>query len=170
MTDEEASRIIDRNATASPLDAHPQLRRYIECFLETFILSGRIDPRLRELTILRIAWRCGQPYEWAQHYRRALQEGVSDDDVLAVRTADPARDLAHPVRLVVTAADEVVDLGYITPETYAGCDAHFADPALLHEFLHLVAGYRMMATVLNTTRPSVADAGLPLWPPDGVGP
>jgi hypothetical protein len=117
-----------------------------------------------------LAWRCDQPFEWANHYRRARHEGVSDADVLAIRTPDPEHDLSGSVRTVVRAADEVVDRGLISPTTYAACGDVFGDPAVLHEFLHLAAGYRMMATILNTTRPSVIDAGLPWWPPDGVGP
>lgn len=165
-----AARIVERSESRSALDAHPQLRRYIECFLETFLLSGRVDPKLRELTILRIAWRCHQPFEWVQHYRRARHLGVEDDEVLSVRTSRPEVELADPLRLTVRAADEVVDIGAISPETYAACAAFFDDEAILHEFVHLVAGYRMMATVLNTTRPSVLASGLAVWPPDGVGP
>ena len=169
---EDAARIVDRNSgpTGSPLDAHPQLRAYVETFLKTFILEGRIDARLRELVILRIAWRCAQPYEWAQHYRRARSEQVSDADILAIRSDDLGVVADESLRLLAGAADEVVDLGRITAGTYRACGDHFDDPAMLHEFLHLVAGYRMMATVLNTTAPSIEAAGLPLWPPDGNGP
>jgi alkylhydroperoxidase family enzyme len=171
--DSEAQRILERNrnqASTSALDSHPQLRAYIQSFLETFLVRGLVDPRLRELAILRIAWRCHQPYEWAQHYKRGRTVGVTDDDALAVRTSAPETALDDPERLIVRAADEVVDLGYLTPETFGACGEFFDDPAVLHEFLHLVAGYRMMATVLNTTRPSITEAGLPEWPPDGVAP
>ena len=167
---EQASQVIDRNDSASPLNEHPQLRRYVECFLDTFILHGLLDPRLRQLAILRIAWRCRQPYEWAQHYRRAKEAGVADEEIRAIQTASPETDIQEPVLLVVNAADEIVDLGFLTPETYQRAKAFFVTAGLTHEFLHLVAGYRMMATILNTTRPSIEAAGLPFWPPDGVGP
>jgi len=172
VASEDAARIIDRNSgpRGSPLDGHPPLRAYVETFLRTFILEGRIDARLRELVILRIAWRCAQPYEWAQHYRRARSDQVTDADILSMRAEDLAVVGEESLRLLARAADEVVDLGRILPGTYRACGDHFDDPAVLHEFLHLVAGYRMMATVLNTTAPSVEDAGLPLWPPDGNGP
>lgn len=164
----EAARIIDRSESHSALDANPQLRRYIECFLDTFLFSGKVEAHWREPTILRIAWRCQQPYEWAQHYRLARKAGVPDQQILALRAPEP--ELPEPLDLLVQAADEVLDVGRITPATYERLGDLFADPGLLHEFLHLVAGYRMMATVLNTTRPSVLAAGLPVWPPDGIGP
>src|SRR5688572_29438810 len=37
------------------------------------LLNGRLDFRLQELVILRIAWRTGCSYQWSQHYRRATQ-------------------------------------------------------------------------------------------------
>jgi alkylhydroperoxidase family enzyme len=167
----EASRILEHHASrGSALDSHPQLRLFMMCWLDTFLVKGLVDPQLRQLTILRVAWRCEQPFEWANHYRRARAEGLSDDDILSIRTDRPERDLEGPLRTVVRAADEVVDIGYLSPDTYAACGTVFTEPAILHEFLHLVAGYRMMATILNTTRPSVAEAGLPWWPPDGHGP
>src|ERR1700730_16003434 len=102
--DSEARRILDRNrspASTSALDSHPQLRAYIQCFLETFLVHGRVDPRLRELAILRIAWRCHQPYEWAQHFKRGRTVGVTDDDALAVRAPTPNTTLDDPERLIV---------------------------------------------------------------------
>jgi alkylhydroperoxidase family enzyme len=169
----EGSRILDRHASSgnvSALDSHPQLRLFMQCWLDTFLVKGLVDPQLRQLTILRLAWRCDQPFEWANHYRRARTEGVSDDDILSIRTDAPEHDLTGPVRTIVKAADEVVDIGFLSPETYAECATVFGEPAVLHEFLHLVAGYRMIATILNTTRPSVVEAGLPWWPPDGRQP
>jgi hypothetical protein len=68
---------------------------------------------------------------------------------------------------VLRAADEVVDLGRITPATMDACRALFTDPAVLQEFLYLVAGYRMFATVsASSDREPEGTA----WPPDGVGP
>jgi alkylhydroperoxidase family enzyme len=96
---------------------------------------------------------------------------VTDDDVLAARVGPSAPRFGPIERTLLTAADEVVELGRITEETYARCRAVLGDSeASALELLHLAAGYRMMATILSTTRPSLADAGLELWPPDGVGP
>jgi hypothetical protein len=49
----EASRILERHAsTGSALDAHPQLRLFMMCWLDTFLVKGLVDPQLRQLTIL----------------------------------------------------------------------------------------------------------------------
>lgn len=165
------SKRLEKVAGDSPLASHPALQRYVRCFLDTFLIDGRLDARLRELVILRIAWRCNQPYEWASHYRIARRIPVDDDDVLAVRQGPDASRFGPSERALLTAADEVVDLGWISEPTYERCKEVLGNQDdLALELLHLAAGYRMMATILSTTRPSLSDAHLAVWPPDGIGP
>jgi alkylhydroperoxidase family enzyme len=145
-----------------------QLQRFLECYLDTFIFKGNLDPRLRELAVLRVLWRCQAAYEWGNHYRLGRNAGLSREEIVAIRTEDPERDLAGQVAIAVRAADEVVDLGRISPETLAACRTVLTDPSILQEFVYLVAGYRMMATVGASLHPQRAITRL--WPPDGVGP
>ena len=98
----------------------------------------------------------------------AREAGVSRAQVLSVRTPDPARDLDGPVAVVVRAADEVVDGGRVTPATRDAAAELFRGP-LLDEFLYLLAGYRMFATVSASVAES-RPLTHPAWPPDGVGP
>ena len=83
--------------------SNPQLRAFFECWLDTFLFKGHVDPRLRELTILRVMWRCNQSFEWANHYRMARNVGVSREDIVAIRTSTPDRDLDGDVGVVVRA-------------------------------------------------------------------
>jgi alkylhydroperoxidase family enzyme len=146
----------------------PHLAPFFESWLNTFIFHGRIDATLRELTILRIMWRCDQSFEWGNHYRLARDAGVTDDEVLAIRTRAPGRDLDGALAVAVRAADEVVDDGCVAEMTMAALRALFPDRGLLDEFLYLLGGYRMFATV-SASRRDRAGSGAP-WPPDGVGP
>ena len=84
----------------NPLEESPHLRTFFACWLETFLLKGKVDPALRERAVLRVMWRCNQPFEWANHYRLARDIGLSDDEILAVRTSAPARDLSGGLYLV----------------------------------------------------------------------
>lgn len=152
------------------LGSNPELRAFFERWLDTFLFHGHIDAKLRELTILRVMWRCDQSFEWANHYRMARTSGVSREEILAIRTATPDVDLTGDVAVVVRAADDVVDRGHLAPDTYAEVQALFPDPGVCSEFLYLVAGYRMFASVSATTGSTAEARGLPVWPPDGVGP
>jgi len=152
-------------ARGAQVDAH--LRPFFVAWLDTFVYHGSIDGRLRELTILRVMWRCGQPYEWGNHYRLGRAAGLTDDEMVAIRTPTPEADLTGPVAVVVRAADDIVDVGHLTAPTMAAVRQLFAEPGLLEEFLYLVAGYRMYAAV-SASRGESHEG--PLWPPDGVGP
>jgi alkylhydroperoxidase family enzyme len=153
------------------LAEHPALARFFESFVDTFLRNGRLDARLRELAILRVAWRCAQPYEWAQHYRLARKLGVSDADVLGTRAGAAHPGFGEVERCLLAAVDEIVDAGRLSGAGFDRCTrALGGELALAVEFLDLVAGYRMMATILHTTAPPLADARLPLWPPDGIAP
>jgi alkylhydroperoxidase family enzyme len=41
------------------------------------MFKGSLDPRHRELLILRTGWHCKAPYEWAQHVALATALGMS---------------------------------------------------------------------------------------------
>ncbi len=158
---------LERIGFAEGIDPH--LAPFFETWLDTFIFHGRLDPKLRELAILRVMWRCGQAFEWGNHYGLARNAGVTRDEVLAIRTPDPDRDLDGPVAVVVRAADEVVDAGCLSEATMAALPAVFPDRNLQQEFLYLVSGYRMYATV-SASRREPYRGERPPWPPDGVGP
>ena len=146
----------------------PRLRAFFECWLDTFLFEGAIDARLREQVILPIIWRRGRAYEWGNHYRLARRAGLTDDDVRAVRTDDVARAFSGAEAVVLQAADEIVDDGQVSDETMTRLRTVFPDALLLQEFLYLVAGYQMFASVSASTRDE--PDGATAWPPDGRRP
>jgi alkylhydroperoxidase family enzyme len=165
--DSAATRALDAAGYADDLDPH--LAPFFQTWLDVFIFGSRLDARLRELAILRIMWRCDRAFEWGHHYRLARGAAVTREEVLAIRTPTPERDLDPVVATVVRAADEVVEVGTIGVDTMAALANVFDAPGLLDELLYVLAGYRMFATVAASRRESTATSH-PVWPPDGVGP
>lgn len=51
-----------------------------------------VDPRLRELAILRVGYLTRSHYEYAHHIRIGRDFGLSDDDIRLVRTDTPPPD------------------------------------------------------------------------------
>jgi len=170
MTDERipssGKAALDRRGL--PQASDPHLAPFFEMWLDTFIFHGRLDPKLRELAILRVMWRCRQAFEWGNHYRLAREAGLTEEEVIAIRTPAPDRDLEGAVALVVRAADEVIDDGYVVEETMVALQAVFPGPRL-NEFLYLLGGYRMFAMVSASRLEKHVLSHAP-WPPDGVGP
>ena len=54
------------------------------------LMKGNLSPRVREIVILRVAWRSGSTYEWGQHVRIGLDSGLAQHeiDALATQSAD----------------------------------------------------------------------------------
>jgi alkylhydroperoxidase family enzyme len=163
----ELRRLEESEGRSGSAVANPRMRAFFECWLDTFLFEGAIDARLREQAILRIMWRRGRAYEWGNHYRLAVRAGLTDDEVLAVRTDDVARDFTGAVAVALRAADEIVDISEVSDATMTELRELFPDAALLQELLYLLAGYQMFASVSASTRDERDGA---TWPPDGVGP
>ena len=64
---------------------HPRVARAVNDLLVSMLWDGALDPRLRELLIMRIGWLTASDYEWTQHWRIACGLGISADDLLGVR-------------------------------------------------------------------------------------
>jgi 4-carboxymuconolactone decarboxylase len=111
--------------------------------------EARLDPKIRELAILRVAWRTRSGYEWNQHSRMARDEGLTEAQVRAVRD-EPSDPVWTPEdRAVLAAADEMVDAFGIGQETWDRLAASLDGPQIF-ELLFVVGGYLCLATVLNS--------------------
>src|SRR5689334_9619006 len=66
-----------------------------------------LDPRLREIAILRTAKDCNSVYEWTQHVPAARHVGVTDDQIAAIGDWEHGRCFSELERLVLRFTDEV---------------------------------------------------------------
>jgi alkylhydroperoxidase family enzyme len=108
-----------------------------------------LEPRIRELAILRVAWRTKSGYEWTQHHRLGRDEGLTDAQLDAVQDGPTSAVWNAPERAVVAAADEMIDHFGVTDETWGALAASF-ESASLFELLFVIGGYLCLATVLNS--------------------
>jgi alkylhydroperoxidase family enzyme len=115
------------------------------------LLGGTLAPRLREIVILRTAYRFDGRYEWAQHIELAQRAGVSRQEVTALGGDLAAVDWSPLDRSALTAVDETADLGAVSDATWSVLAGHLDDGALI-ELLMLIAHYMMLTTVLRSLR------------------
>jgi 4-carboxymuconolactone decarboxylase len=124
-----------------------------ETFLTfTDVLAGEqatLAPKVRELVILRVAWRTGSGYEWHQHARMAIDAGMTEAQVRAVADGPEADAWSRPERALILAVDQIVDGYEVGEQTWGELAATFEPPQLL-ELLFVAAGYLALATVLNS--------------------
>ena len=149
---------------------HPKLACALNDLLATMLWRGMLDPRLRELLIMRIAWLTASDYEWTQHWRVAQGLGVSAEDLLGVRDWQAYQAFGPAERAVLAATDDVVRDGAVSAESWAACQREFGtDPAVLVELVTAIGAWRMVASILHSLRVPLED-GLMSWPPDGQPP
>lgn len=148
---------------------HPQLARAIDKPLVQLLFRNRLDARLRELAIMRIAWSTGCCYEWTQHWRVAIGLGVEEADLLGVRDWEHHASFGAAERAVLAATDETVRDGAMSDETWEACRAVLDDEQALLELVAAIGWWRMIASLLENLRVPLEHATTP-WPPDGRAP
>jgi 4-carboxymuconolactone decarboxylase len=127
----------------------------------TEMLSGPeacLAPALRELAILRVAWRTGSGYEWRAHHRMGGDAGLSTAQLDAIADGPAAAVWSPLERALLRATDDMIDQHRVGDESWAELAAHFG-PAELLELLFVVGGYLCLAAVLNSAglEPEIAD-------------
>jgi alkylhydroperoxidase family enzyme len=149
---------------------HPPLARAINDLLATMLWHGALDPRLRELVIMRIGWVTACDYEWTQHWRVASMLGVSDDDLVAVRDWRGYEGFGPTERAVLAATDDVLRDGVVSADSWAACERELhGDTTVLIELVAAIGAWRMVASILQSLGVPLEE-GVSSWPPDGRSP
>jgi alkylhydroperoxidase family enzyme len=135
--------------------------RAVRPFMElgAAVLSTVLDPRRREIAVLRVAHATQAHYEWAQHEQLARNVGVMQAEIEAIGTEERVRSLDEECNLICRVADEV------------SRDVRLSDAALEQiidrygpresaELILLVSYYNMVSRFLESTRVEVEDEPL----------
>jgi 4-carboxymuconolactone decarboxylase len=134
------------------LARHPTLSGAWLKFNNVLFRELALEPRLRELAILRVAARTGAEYEWAQHVRLAQQLGVTDAEVDAAGDANGTgalHDWSPVEAAALDATDELVADHVVSDATYARLAAHL-DERTIMELIFAIGAYTCLAMVFNS--------------------
>lgn len=142
--------------TDDPMHIFTTLARQPELFRRWLgfggaLLFGQLPGRLRELVILRTAFRFDGPYEWAHHIELGAAQGVSAAETTALGGDLAAVEWDPLERATLAAVDETADEGAVADGTWSTLAAHF-DSGDLIELLMLIGHYMMLSTVLRSLR------------------
>lgn len=178
LPEEEAIRVgaeagmpgfIARIALFRTLLVHPPLAAPTWGLVRALLREGDLDPGLREVVIMRVAWRTGAAYEWGQHWRVSLMVELSEEKLAAVRDWRGS-DLFSPAeRAALAAVDDVLDHGAVGPETWGVCEREFPVERDRVELVTVIGLYQMVAVLLRSLQVPL-DKDLEVWPPDGRAP
>lgn len=146
---------------------HPTLFRKWLVFANYILVKSTLDPRTRELAVLRVGWRCEAPYEWGQHVVVGRTVGLTDDDIRRVTEGPDAPGWTPAEAAALRATDELHDRSTVTDGTWAALGEHFSDEQVL-DLVFLVGNYHIVSFALNACRverdDGVDDAAVPFPP------
>jgi alkylhydroperoxidase family enzyme len=148
----------------------PKLAKGVNDLLMSLLAAEHLAHRQRELVIMRIGWRTGSVYEWAQHWEIARAFGVSDEDLLALRCEGPPAGFDEKDVATIRAVDDVLETGSLSEETWQACRSAFQeDELVLLELVSSIAAWHMISIMLKSLQVPLEPGVMP-WPPDGRSP
>jgi 4-carboxymuconolactone decarboxylase len=152
--DVRAQALVERFAMGQTVNVYATMARHPDVLercipLGQQLRSGRLSLRERELLILRTGWRCGCDYEYAQHSRLALANGMTVDDLQRILDGPDAPGWEPHETALLRAADELHDHARIGEETWNALALRYDEQQLV-EVPMVVGYYHLIAFFLNS--------------------
>jgi alkylhydroperoxidase family enzyme len=136
---------------------HPALAGEFLAYNNVLLWSGTLEPRLRELMVLRIAHRTRSEYEWDQHVRLAARYGITAEEAEFVARGAPPGKWTPLESAVLAATDQLIDDYRIADDTWPRLAEHL-DERQLVELVFVAGTYTCLAMAFNSFG-LVSDAG-----------
>jgi 4-carboxymuconolactone decarboxylase len=125
------------------------------------LMSGKLDPILREMAITRAGILCSSPYEVHQHRKVCKRVGMTIEKIAALDIGSTAPVFSEIEKLVLMFAEETVLNRKVSDKTFAAISKHFSHEQLVE--LAIAAGcYMMISIFLNTFEVDIEEKDAPL--------
>lgn len=126
---------------------HPRLAAAFLAFNGQLLWEPVLDPRVRELVVLRVARHTRSSYEWVQHAKLSQRYGVSAAEVDAIAAGDDSGWTPFEAT-VLDATDQLLNGYQVDDDTWERL-ADAMDQRTLLELLFVVGTYTALAMVFN---------------------
>jgi alkylhydroperoxidase family enzyme len=131
------------------LARHPELARAFHTFNGHVLFGSTLEPRQRELLVLRLAAVRRSEYEWAQHVVLAGDAGLEEEEIARIALGPEAPDWSPLDRAMLTAVDELVRDARISDSTWAVLAAELDDRQLM-DVVFTVGAYEVLAMAFRS--------------------
>lgn len=128
---------------------HPALAGPFLAYNMVLLNTPAMKPRLRELMILRVAWRTRSVYEWVQHVRMAHLCGITSHEIEFTADGADAGTWTPLEADLLAATDQLIDQYRIDDDTWNRL-AEQLDERQLVEVLFIVGTYTGLAMAFNS--------------------
>ena len=139
------------NSEFATLARHPDLLAAFLDFGSMFLAGTAMEPRLREIAILRTGWLCRAPYEWGEHVIIGKREGLTSEEIEWITQGSSAPGWSECERAILRAVEELHGDAMISDESWAVLERHL-DVRQLIELPVMVGQYHKVAFIQNAMR------------------
>lgn len=112
-------------------------------------LGTSLSQQQSELVILRIGWLCKSGYEFTQHSRLALKEGLTAEEIERIKIGPASPLWSEEQRLLLRAADELHQTYFIADGTWEALKAYLTEEQMM-DLVYVVGHYTQVCMILNT--------------------
>jgi len=120
--------------------------------------SGNLEPKIRELVILRMATLLGSSYELLHHLPAAKMAGLSEEEISAITSAQPS-GLDQKLSVMIQLVEDCSHQGKVSDSTFQKALKIFSMPEIAEAML-LAGLYEMLACFLKTMGVELDQHGL----------
>ena len=111
--------------------------------------TSSLEPREREILILRIGWLCQAEYEWGQHALIGKDAGLTDEEVERIKEGADASGWDAFDATLLRAADELHSDAFISDATWKALAEKYSKHQLM-DVVFTVGQYNMVSMALNS--------------------
>ena len=123
--------------------------------------TNGVDPKIRQMIILRAAKKLNAPYEWQANVTLSLNNGLTELEIDAAASDEPVVGLEEQYVLICKATDELCMTGTLQDETLLALLARHGD-VVTRKLVLMIAWFNLLSLFLNGCR-------VPLETKDKIG-
>jgi len=121
--------------------------------------KSKLDPKLRELAIVRVGHLCRASYEIYQHERIAARVGVPAEKIAALKDGADSPAFDDLEKLVLRFTDEVVRNVKASDATFRSLNEHLSNHEMA-ELVLVIGYYQMTCAFLENFEIPIEEPGL----------
>jgi alkylhydroperoxidase family enzyme len=123
----------------------------IVALIKGVFTSQGVDPKLREIIILRAAYLTNCAYEWEANVVFARNVGLTDEQMALLCTDGPVTGLDPLSNLISRATDEITQQAAISDEALSQLLEQFG-PSITTKYIIAISWFNMLSRFLLSTR------------------
>ena len=120
-------------------------------FIKAMFQAKGVDPRIREMIMLRAAKVLNSPYEWQANAILAKNVGLSEEEIESAASDGPVANVDPRYVLVCKATDELSTRATLSDETLAELLGDFGE-VVSRKYILIIGWFNLLSRFLNGCR------------------